>query len=206
VYAAPAVKTIITLSMHRNELHEHIITSAGDLFYSQGYNSTGINEIISKCDIAKATLYSHFKSKEDICIAYLNQRHSAFMDKLNNYVNQRADGKNQLLAIFDLLRDMYLEENFQGCWGLKTLGEISPDQTSILRVIQKQKKELLLYLGEVVGDNFANLSKAEMEKISSGLYLLYESAVTESHLFKNDWPIFMAKSIAPSLLKDLDFK
>ena len=190
--------------MQRNELHEHIISSAGDLFYSQGYNSTGVNEIITKCDIAKATLYSHFKSKEDICVAYLNRRHSTFIKNLKGYVNDRPKGKNQLLAIFDLLRDMYLEENFQGCWGLKTLGELSPDQTTILSVIQQQKKELLLYLGEVVGDNISNLSKAETEKISGGLYLVYESAVTESHLFKNDWPIFIAKSIAPSLFMDAE--
>ncbi|WP_318310820.1 TetR/AcrR family transcriptional regulator [Flagellimonas crocea] len=192
--------------MQRPDLHQHIISSAGNLFYSQGYNSTGINEIISKCDIAKATLYSHFKSKEDICIAYLVQRHNAFMDNLKRYVAERNKGRAQLLAIFDLLRDMYLEENFQGCWGIKTLGELSPDQTKIIEVIRQQKKELLLYLGEVVGDNISNLSKAETEKISSGLYLLYESAVTESHLFKNDWPIFMARSIAPSLLVEIDLK
>ncbi|MDF0707062.1 TetR/AcrR family transcriptional regulator [Flagellimonas okinawensis] len=190
--------------MQRNELHEHIISSAGELFYSQGYNSTGVNEIINKCDIAKATLYSHFKSKEDICVAYLNQRHTDFMERLKNYVAQRQSGRNQLLAIFDLLRDLYLEENFQGCWSIKTLGELSPDQTKILKVIQQQKKELLLFLGEVVGDNISNLSRAETEKISGGLYLLYESAVMESHLFKNDWPIFMAKSIAPSLFADAE--
>lgn len=190
--------------MQRNDLHEHIITSAGNLFYSQGYNSTGINEIISKCDIAKATLYSHFKSKEDICIAYLNQRHKIFMDDLKSYVEERKESRARLLAIFDLLRDMYLEEDFQGCWSIKTLGELSPRQTNILGVIQKHKKELLLFLGEVVGNNISNLSKAETEKISSGLYLLYESAVTESHLFKNDWPIFMAKSIAPSLFMDVE--
>jgi len=190
--------------MQRPELHQHIITTAGNLFYVQGYNSTGINEIIDKCSIAKATLYSHFKSKEDICVAYLEHRHGAFMDSLKGYVTRRKAGKNQLLAIFDLLQDMYRDENFQGCWGLKTLGELSPEQKKILGVIQKQKKELLLYLGEVVGGNIPNLSKAETEKISGGLYLLYESAITESHLFKNDWPIYMAKSIAPSLFTSLE--
>ncbi len=190
--------------MQRPELHQHIITTAGNLFYVQGYNSTGINEIIDKCSIAKATLYSHFKSKEDICVAYLEHRHGAFMDSLKGYVTRRKAGKNQLLAIFDLLQDMYRDENFQGCWGLKTLGELSPKQKKILGVIQKQKKELLLYLGEVVGGNIPNLSKAETEKISGGLYLLYESAITESHLFKNDWPIYMAKSIAPSLFTSLE--
>ncbi len=192
------------VSMQRPELHQHIITTAGNLFYVQGYNSTGINEIIEKCDIAKATLYGHFKSKEDICVAYLEQRHDAFMASLKSYVGLKKKGKAQLLAIFDLLQDMYREENFQGCWGLKTLGELSPDQKKILGVIQKQKKDLLLFLGEVVGENMPNLSRAEMEKTSGGLYLLYESAITESHLFKNDWPIYMAKSIAPSLFTELE--
>ena len=188
--------------MQRPELHQHIITTAGNLFYTQGYNSTGINEIVNKCNIAKATLYGHFKSKEDICIAYLEQRHQNFMQSLKNQVDQKNTGKNQLLAIFDLLQDMYRAENFQGCWGLKILGELSPRQKKLLNILQKQKKELLLYLGEVVGDNISNLSKAETEKISGGLYLLYESAVTESHLFKNDWPIYMARGIAPSLFSE----
>ncbi|MCL6267359.1 TetR/AcrR family transcriptional regulator [Flagellimonas myxillae] len=192
--------------MQRPELHEHIITTAGNLFYLNGYNSTGINEIVDKCGIAKATLYSHFKSKEDICIAYLQQRHDQLLDSLKSFVSKRKAGKNQLLAIFDYLRDLYREENFQGCWGLKTFGELAPTQKKIIGVIQKNKKELLLYLGEVVGENIINVSKAEIEKISGGIYLLYESAITESHLFKNDWPIYMAKNMAPSLFANSQVK
>ncbi|MEX0313407.1 MAG: TetR/AcrR family transcriptional regulator [Allomuricauda sp.] len=180
-------------------LREKIISTAGELFYVNGYNSTGINEIIAKSGIAKATLYSHFKSKEDICIAYLTQRHEDFLTSLKSYVGKRKKGKNQLLAIFDFLRDIYRDEDFHGCWALKTLGELSPKQKKLFGVIQKQKKELLLYLGEVVSENIVNISKAETEKISGGLYLLYDSAMTESHLFKNDWPIYMSRSIAPSL-------
>ncbi|MEO0902690.1 MAG: TetR/AcrR family transcriptional regulator, partial [Bacteroidota bacterium] len=134
--------------MQKPTLHEKIITTAGDLFYTNGYNSTGINEIISKCGIAKATLYSHFKSKEDICIAYLTQRHKEFLEKLKHYVSGRNRGKGQLLAIFDYLTDLYREDTFFGCWALKTLGELSAKQERIFSTIQKHKKELLLYLGE----------------------------------------------------------
>ncbi|MDC6365269.1 MULTISPECIES: TetR/AcrR family transcriptional regulator [Flavobacteriaceae] len=190
--------------MPRTNLHQHIISTAGNLFYTNGYNSTGINEIIEKCDIAKATLYSHFKSKEGICIAYLAERHNGFLEALKGYVSRRKKGKNQLLAIFDFLRDSYHEDDFHGCWALKMLGELSPKQKKILDVIQKQKKELLLFLGEVVGDNILNISKAETEKISGGLYMLYEGAIMESYLFSNDWPIHMAKSIAPSLFADME--
>ncbi len=185
--------------MQRPKLHEHIISTAGNLFYAQGYNATGINEIIDKCGIAKATLYSHFKSKEDLCIAYLEQRHQSFMQNLKEFVGRRKQGRNQLLASFDFLQDLYRSDNFYGCWGLRVLGELSPKQKKILGVLQRQKKELLLFLGGVVSENIANVSKAEVEKISSGLYLLFESAITESYLHKNDWPIYQSKSIAPSI-------
>lgn len=185
--------------MQKSALHQKIVRTAGGLFYTNGYNATGVNEIISKCGIAKATLYSHFKSKEDICIAYLTQRHENFMESLRGYVSRRKKGNNQILAIFDYLNDLYREGDFYGCWALRVLGELSPKQRRILSTVQKQKKELLIFLAEVVSDNIINGTKAEIEKISGGIYLLYDSAITESHLFKNDWPIYMAKTLAPKL-------
>lgn len=139
-------------------------------------------------------------------MAYLKQRHDYLLESLKPFVAKRKKGKNQLLAIFDFLRDMYRDEDFYGCWALKMLGEVSAKQKKLLSAIQKQKKELLLYLGEVVGDNIINISRAETEKISGGLYLLYESAITESHLFKNDWPIYMAKNMAVSLFEKSELK
>lgn len=192
--------------MQKTNIKEHIVATASTLFYVNGYNATGINEIIAKSDIAKATLYHHFKSKESLCIAYLEKRHMDFMDELRSYVSGKIEGRQQLLAIFDYLRDLYRKGEFYGCWAGKTISELPPENEAIKAVIQKQKKELLLFLGEIVGDNLLNISKAETERISGGLYLLYESAIMESHLHQNDWPIHLAKSIAPSLFNDIAIK
>ncbi|MFD2586667.1 TetR/AcrR family transcriptional regulator [Croceitalea marina] len=188
--------------MQKTNIKQHIVNVASKLFYTQGYNATGINEIIAKSEIAKATLYHHFKSKEDICIAYLEQRHKIFLGALKEFTDKANKGRPQLICIFDYLRNSYREGEFHGCWAIKTLSELPPQNQKILTVIQRQKKELLLFLGEVVGDNIANISIAETEKISGGIYLLYESAITETHLHKNDWPIHLAKSLAPSLFAE----
>ncbi|MFK7812370.1 MAG: TetR/AcrR family transcriptional regulator [Maribacter sp.] len=192
--------------MQKTNIKEHIVTIASSLFYTNGYNATGINEIIAKSEIAKATLYHHFKSKEDICVAYLENRHMYFMKELKDYITEKNEGRQKLIAIFDFLRDLYRKGDFHGCWGIKTLGELPPENQKIVSVIQRQKKELLLFLGEIVGDTIANISRAETEKISGGLYLLYEGAITESHLHRNDWPIHLAKSIAPSIFAESKLK
>ena len=80
--------------MQRSNIKDHIIAISSELFYTNGYNATGINEIIAKSEIAKATLYHHFKSKEDICIAYLEDRHQTFITDLKDYVSNKDEGKH----------------------------------------------------------------------------------------------------------------
>lgn len=190
--------------MAKQNLKQHIVQTASELFYANGYNKTGINEIISKSAIAKATLYHHFKSKEAIALAYLEQKHGVFMNTLNEMV-VKTNGKNaQLLVVFDYLRELFRDDDFQGCWCQKLLGEIPVSETNIRNRIQKHKLEFLNFLTELVTENTQQLSKAEIEKIAQGIYLLYESAITEAHLLKNDWPIHSAKNLASTLiLKDL---
>ena len=53
---------------------ERIIATANELFYRQGYHQTGINQIIEESGVAKATFYSNFKSKEELCVEYLRER------------------------------------------------------------------------------------------------------------------------------------
>ena len=107
--------------MKKQNVKQHIIITAATLFYKNGYHATGINEIIAESSIAKATLYHHFKSKEAICIAYLDLYHTDFMDNLKVYINDLPTSKTKLLGIFDFLRDLYRKDNFNGCWHIKNL-------------------------------------------------------------------------------------
>ncbi|WP_299533322.1 TetR/AcrR family transcriptional regulator [Ulvibacterium sp.] len=186
--------------MKHSEIRQHIINTASDLFYANGYNNTGINEIIAKAGIAKATLYNHFRTKDDICIAYLKHKHSNFILALRSYIEEKPKGRLQLLGIFDFLKEFYREPSFNGCWCIRTIAEIPGDNVEIRNEIQNQKKELVFFLKEVVNDNIKNLSNAEAEKITNGLYLLYEGAVGESHLHQSDWPIYSARDVGAQLI------
>lgn len=188
--------------MKKSELRAHIIKIASNLFYTNGYNTTGINEIIAKSDIAKATLYCHFSSKDELCIAYLKKMNSDFMLGLEAFINSKKDTKEQLLAIFDYLREIYYKEGFNGCWGINCLAEIGSDNIKIKEEIQFQKTNLIAYLAKIINLNLPHNSMAETDKLSSTLYLLYESAICESNLHKKDWPIYAAKQIAKQLLPE----
>jgi AcrR family transcriptional regulator len=172
---------------------QRILDTASRLFHSQGYNSTGINQIIKESNVAKGGLYHLFKSKEELCIEYLNKRHEFWFGKLNASIAGHETAKSKVIAAFDFIYNMNLEENFRGCSFLNILSEIAADDKDILKVIQNHKQDLR--------DLFSEILTGENPDTVDHIYLLFESSIIESQLFRNQWPVMKSKNIVNSLLK-----
>ena len=186
--------------MKHSVVRETIVETAANLFYQKGYNLTGINEIIREAGIAKATLYNHFKSKEDICVAYLDYLNKSFLSDIEHFSASKSSGNSQILALFDFLEAFFFSEEFNGCWCLNTLSEIPRDNEKIRNEIQKEKRELLHLIVRLLETNFPGKDKKEVDALSKKIYLIYESAILESHLQQEVWPITTAKEIINTLL------
>ncbi|WP_445456456.1 TetR/AcrR family transcriptional regulator [Flavobacterium sp. HNIBRBA15423] len=188
--------------MKHSEIKNKIIETASFLFYKNGYNSTGINEIISESGIAKATLYNHFKSKEDICLAYLKFKNTTFLKDIEAFCNSKEKGKPQILAIFDFLQLFFKDKDFNGCWCIKTVSEIPNDNEIIRNEIQKQKNLFIYLIATLITNNLENIEEEEkINSLARQIYLLYESAVSESHLHQQDWPIKETKNLCSQIIK-----
>lgn len=174
--------------MAREKTRSIILDTASKLFYQNGYNLVGINEIIEEANIAKATLYSHFKSKEDLCIAYLNEKDSDLIDSLNDFLSKKKKGNTRLLGILEFLKKFYQSEDFRGCWCIRTNAEMS-NNARINVVIKSNKDKLMDLILAEVKFNRDDLSKKTTNELAKTIYLLYEGAVMESFLQDSQWPI-----------------
>lgn len=170
---------------------ERIIETTFQLFANQGYNSTGINQIISEAEVARASFYQYFKSKEDLCVEFLNVRHEYWFNELNNFLAKEKDSKSKIIQAFDFLVYMNKKENFRGCSFLNILSEIPMDNTKILNVIQSHKADLRNYFLELVKD----------DELSDHIYMLFESSIIESQLFRSNELIEKSKKIATNLIQ-----
>ena len=169
---------------------QRILETAFTLFHKQGYNSTGINQIIADSNVAKASFYQHFKSKEDLCVEFLNKRHDYWFGKLTEFTSKNRTNKTKILASFDFLIYMNEVENFRGCSFLNLLSEIPADNIKILKVIQNHKNDLREYFKNLIDES----------NLSDHIYLLFESAIIESQLFKDQWPVIKSKKIVNNLI------
>jgi len=186
--------------MKHSPVKQHIIEIASNLFYKNGYNLTGINEIIKEAGIAKATLYNHFKSKDDICLAYLKYKDETFSKSIKKFTLKAPKGEKQILALFDFLELFFKQKGFNGCWCIKTVAEIPSSKEQIQDEIKKQKIEFITLIKDLVKENINTKNKIEVENLAKQIYLLYESALAEAHLHKDKWPIESAYSMCKKIL------
>ena len=169
-----------------------ILETASHLFHTQGYNSTGINQIIEEARVAKGSFYYNFKSKEEVCIAFLNARHTYWFESLQNYIELNQDKEHPALLAFSFLIDMNTKENFRGCSFLNILSEIPSDNSTILKVLQNHKMDLRQYISSLLNN----------KDLSDHIYLLFESAIIESQLYRDQWPVKKSKEIVKHLIQN----
>ena len=182
----------------KGTVRERLIETASALFYEQGYNNTGINEIIEKAQVAKASMYSHFRTKDELCVAYLKHKESDFLSGLRQFIDAVPAGKSKIEGIFDFLLQFYHSTGFRGCWCINTMSEIPRDNQLIREEIVRQKVTLKRYISDLL---IAHTELSNTASITNQLYVIYEGAVAESYLHQEEWPILEAKEIAKKLIE-----
>lgn len=184
--------------MKRRPVKERIVETASELFYKNGYNRTGINEILEKSGVAKASMYQHFRSKEEIGLEYLKHMDIEANNKLTARINSLPKGKAKVLAFIDHVADFFDSGSFRGCWSLNTIAEISQDNQLMMSEIVRQKKAMIAWFLRLVEEN---LNARNPNEMANKLYLLYETALMEARVFNEKWPIEAARAMSEEIIE-----
>src|ERR1700761_3232910 len=95
---------------------ERLLAAADELFYAEGVQSVGIDRVIERAGVAKASLYSTFGTKEELVRAYLENRHEMTLGRLRAAVAAAGeDPVQRILAVFDSQAQLYRRPTFHGC-------------------------------------------------------------------------------------------
>ena len=96
---------------------ERILDTAYELFSHRGIHDVGVDELVERAGVAKATLYRHFPSKDELVLAFLKQREQIWTYGWVEREARRRGGtpEEQLLAIFDLFDEWFHRDDFEGC-------------------------------------------------------------------------------------------
>jgi AcrR family transcriptional regulator len=127
------------------EPRERVLAAAYDLFTTRGIRDVGIDELIRRAQVAKATFYRHFRAKDDLVLAVLQRRDFAWAAELMAESRRRGAAPDEcLLAMFDVLGDWFASRDYEGCTYVRVLLEMGPDhalgQASIVHLARVREQ------------------------------------------------------------------
>lgn len=177
----------------KNAVRQTIIDTASRLFYQQGYVNTGINQIIEESGVVKSTLYTAFRTKEDILMEYLIQSGAVTDEALKTAVAKGESPKEKILSVFDYLINLVQEKEYNGCNFLNLISEIPMDAERVVKQIQKQKNGYRVLFARI-------LEPVGKEDLADEIYILFEGALIANKVHHKVWPVESAKKIVDKLL------
>lgn len=183
---------------------ERILQVAAELFYQQGYRATGINEVIRKADVAKATFYAHFPSKDDLCLAYLRESNVAEMAELTAFLDSRLTPWERFTGFMEAIEQWMLANNMRGCRFLNIVSEV-PDPESPLRQEGMKHYDRLHALIEdmaealVVSDKL-RYGHLDTRRVADNYMVILTGAIGMAEIYHSIEPIERAKEAVLSLV------
>jgi len=171
-------------------ISDHILASAGALFYREGIRAVGIDRIIEETNVAKATLYRHFPSKDHLVAAYLQDRHERVIRSLEEVLNEVPSPRDQLNLIFERLHEKADSPEFRGCAFALAVAEHG-DSERVVTVARTHKAAV------------SQMFRALMERSGAGtaqqaahLSLLYEGALATVAVGRDPQAVLTARDCA----------
>jgi AcrR family transcriptional regulator len=102
---------------------ERLLAAASELFYAEGVHTVGIDRVIEKAGVAKASLYNTFGSKDELVRAYLESRHARISALITSYLERYATPREKLLGVFEAQGEVFAEPGFRGCAFVSAMSE-----------------------------------------------------------------------------------
>ena len=180
----------------KQSARERLLAAASELFYAEGVQTVGIDRVIERAGVAKASLYNTFGSKENLVQAYLEGRHQATMDVLRAAVERHSDPRQRVLALFDAQAEIFAEPGFHGCAFIAASAE-APDGGLIEHATDDYRAEISGLLTDLARDAGA----AEPAVLGRQLQLLFDGGGLAAQLDR-DPDVAAASRAAAEVLLD----
>jgi AcrR family transcriptional regulator len=177
---------------------DRLLVVADDLFYRRGIRNVGIDEIIATAGVARASLYSHFASKDELVAEYVRRRADSWWKWFQESVEVRATAPaRRLLAAFDVLGEWLATDDFRGCALQNACVELADAAHAGHLVAQANKSALRGYLAQLAAAAGARDPRALAEQLA----LLMEGAIVTALVEGSSAPARTARAAAAVLVR-----
>jgi AcrR family transcriptional regulator len=174
---------------------DRLLAAADELFYAEGVHTVGIDRIIERAGVAKASLYSTFGSKDELVKAYLEGRHAVRRARIMKGLERFETPRDRLLGVFDVLGEIAGSPGFRGCAFYNASAESGPGGP-VEEVSTANRAWTRGLFTELARDTGA----ADPATLADQLMILYDGSTVGARMDHGAAAATLARSIAVGLL------
>ncbi|MBN3848899.1 TetR/AcrR family transcriptional regulator [Paraburkholderia sp. Ac-20342] len=180
------------------QAQRNLLRAASELFYREGVRTVGVDAVVEHAGVNKMSLYRQFSSKDELVMAYLEQKDEQFFGYVEkSFAKHPGEPAKQLQQYFDDLAVRASIENYRGCPFVNVSVEFADTGHPARQFVFRNKERLmarLLDLSTAAGaDDPAALANA--------LGLLIEGVYAASQTYgPGCGPILAAPKVAAQLI------
>jgi AcrR family transcriptional regulator len=180
----------------RQPARDRLLAAANELFYNEGVHTVGIDRIIERAGVAKASLYNTFGSKDELVRAYLETRQASVTQRIMQAVDRYDTPRERLLAVFEGQGDLFAGPDYRGCAFARASAESHPgDQAEQAAGAYRQWVRALLT------DLAAAAGAPEPDTLARQLHLLYDGSSQSARMDHDPAVAAAARDCAAVLLE-----
>lgn len=194
--------------MARANIREEIIRKGAELIHVQGFNATGLQQILQAANIPKGSFYFYFKSKEDFGIEVIDYFNAMINGVFKKYLtDKKIPPMKRLENLFECFADIFQKSGYTlGC----PIGNLSLE-------LADTNERLRLHLGGVIEKLIAQIESCLKEAQADGsipmdlntadtahfIFDGFEGAVLHMKVVKNIEPFRVFRSYLTGYFKTL---
>ena len=190
-----AVKT--TDASQRRSARERLLAAADELFYAGGVHVVGVDRIVERAGVTKASLYNTFGSKDGLVRAYLENHFRRRQARIADILAANKTPRERILAVFAEVEGLLAGSAFRGCRFISAAAESQPGDAGA--DVAEDYRAWLWSL-------FTDLAKAagarDAKQVGRQLFLLYDGAAVAARM--DDDRVAAARAVRSAVMALLD--
>ncbi len=197
-WSNPMPSATSTTGEPRLSARDRLLAAADALFYAEGVQSVGIDRVIERAGVAKASLYHSFSSKEELVAAYLKGRQERIIERLNAAIAEVDNPRDKVvIAVFNSQAQQLSRHDFRGC-AFAAASTEAPSGGLVQEVTEGYRR----WLRDLLTDLVRQAGAADPSRLGRQLQMVYDGAALAGRMDHWDTDIATSAREAAEALLD----
>ena len=164
-------------ALQKPSARDRLLAAADELFYAEGVHVVGVDRIVERAGVTKASLYNTFGSKDELVRTYLENHFRRRQNRVAQVLASKATARERIVAVFGEVEGMLAGSAFRGCRFISAAAESQPGEPGAVVA-----EEYRAWLWSMFTDLARAAGARNAKQLGRQLFLLYDGAAVAARM------------------------